>query len=86
MERLVFENNFEIEQMTGDRIGKAKRIDDAQGRYIEFAKASIMNMSLKGMKVILDTANGAAYKIAPPIFEELGAEVIVLNNEPKNRS
>ncbi|MCK5845127.1 MAG: phosphoglucosamine mutase, partial [Victivallales bacterium] len=57
-------------------LGKAYRIDDAVGRYIAFAKASIGNRSLKGVKMVLDCANGAAYKIAPLIFRELGAEVI----------
>jgi phosphoglucosamine mutase len=57
-------------------LGKAYRIDDAVGRYIAFAKASIGNRSLKGVKMVLDCANGAAYKIAPLIFKELGAEII----------
>lgn len=59
-----------------DLIGKAYRIDDARGRYIEFAKGSIKNHSLKKLRVVLDCANGAAYSIAPRIFKELGAEVI----------
>jgi len=63
-------------------LGKAYRLDDAAGRYIEFAKASIGNHSLKGLKIVLDCANGAAYKIAPPIFGELGAEVVVVAAEP----
>jgi len=63
-------------------IGKARRIDDARGRYIEFAKASVDNHSLKGLKVVLDCANGAAYSIAPLIFQELGAEVIAANVQP----
>jgi len=63
-------------------LGKAYRVDDAAGRYIEFAKASIGNHSLKGLKIVLDCANGAAYKIAPPIFRELGAEVVELGVAP----
>lgn len=63
-------------------IGKAYRIDDARGRYIEFAKSSIQNQSLEGLKVVLDCANGAAYWIAPLIFKELGAEVIKVGTEP----
>ncbi|MBW2967432.1 phosphoglucosamine mutase [Candidatus Woesearchaeota archaeon] len=66
----------------GLSVGKARRIDDASGRYIEFIKNSIKNMSLRGLKVVLDCANGAAYKVAPSIISELGAEVIVLNNGP----
>lgn len=82
IEKLVLNNHFKTEEHTGKKIGKAKRIDDAQGRYIEYAKGSIQNQSLKGLKIVLDCANGAAYKIAPLIFEELGAEVVVLNNNP----
>ncbi|MBO7147510.1 MAG: phosphoglucosamine mutase [Lentisphaeria bacterium] len=59
-----------------DQIGKAYRIDDARGRYIEFAKSSIRNTSLRGIKAVLDCANGAAYSIAPLILRELGVEVI----------
>lgn len=62
--------------VSSELIGKAYRIDDARGRYIEFAKSSIRNHSLKGLKVVLDCANGAAYSIAPLILRELGAEVI----------
>jgi phosphoglucosamine mutase len=64
-------------------IGKAKRLDDADGRYIEFVKSSFpRNFSLSGKKVVIDTANGAAYKIAPKILWELGAEVITIGNVP----
>jgi len=65
-----------------EQIGKAYRIDDAKGRYIEYAKSTIKNQSLKGVKLVLDCANGAAYKVAPIIFKELGAEVITLNDAP----
>lgn len=82
IEKLVLENNFDTSKVIGKNIGKAKRIDDAAGRYIEYAKGTILNISLKGYKIVLDCANGAAYKIAPMIFRELGAEVIVLNNKP----
>ncbi|MCQ2353051.1 MAG: phosphoglucosamine mutase [Victivallaceae bacterium] len=63
-------------------IGKARRIDDARGRYIEFAKSSIKNHSLAGLKIVLDCANGAAYAMAPAIFRELGAEVIEIGVAP----
>jgi len=63
-------------------IGKAHRLDDARGRYIEFAKASVKNCSLKGLKIVLDCANGASYSIAPLIFQELGAEVIPISTHP----
>lgn len=82
IETLALNNNFSTSEFSGKKIGKVVRIDDAQGRYIEFAKSSIRNHSLKGLKIVLDCANGAAYKIAPLIFKELGAEVITLNNNP----
>ena len=74
--------NQDTSEITGERIGRAFRIDDAAGRYVEFAKASAQNISLKGLKIVLDCANGAAYKISPAIFSELGADVVVLNNQP----
>ncbi|MDB2673898.1 hypothetical protein N9Y81_02995 [Akkermansiaceae bacterium] len=64
------------------RLGKAFRIDDATGRYIEFAKASIGTQNLKGLKVVVDCAHGAGYFVGPLIFEELGAEVITLGTSP----
>ena len=65
-----------------EQIGKAFRIEDARGRYIEFAKGTIRNQSLKGIKAVLDCANGAAYYIAPIIFKELGVEVIRTATSP----
>ena len=66
-----------------ESMGKAKRLDDAAGRYIEFVKSSFpKNLSLSGMKIVIDTANGAAYKIAPKILWELGAEIIKIGAEP----
>ncbi len=70
-------------QPTGDDVGKAFRIDDARGRYIVFLKHTFpQELSLDGMKIVLDCANGATYKVAPAVFEELGAEVIRLGTEP----
>jgi len=66
----------------GSEIGKAYRIDDARGRYIELVKNTIENYSLEGMRVVIDCANGASYAIAPKVFAELGAEVFALNVEP----
>ncbi|MFH1257001.1 MAG: phosphoglucosamine mutase [Candidatus Diapherotrites archaeon] len=66
----------------GAQIGKAFRIDDAKGRYIEFVKSSIENQGLEGLKLVVDCANGAAYDIAKWVFKELGAEVIALNLSP----
>lgn len=76
IERYVLSGEINSEHIDSSNIGKAYRIDDARGRYIEFAKSSIRNHSLKGLKIVLDCANGAAYHIAPLIFKELGTEVI----------
>ncbi len=70
-------------QCTHRKIGSSKRIDDVIGRYIVSIKSSFPNnLSLSGMRIILDCANGAAYKVAPTILEELGADLIVVNNKP----
>jgi phosphoglucosamine mutase len=64
-------------------LGKSRRLDDAAGRYIEFAKSTFANdLTLKGLKIVVDGANGAAYQIAPKVFHELGAEVIAIGCEP----
>lgn len=64
-------------------IGRTKRIDDAQGRYIVYVKSTFpLENTLDGLRIVLDTANGAAYKVAPQVFAELGAEVILLGDEP----
>jgi phosphoglucosamine mutase len=76
IEEIVLRGEINSSHISSELIGKAYRIDDARGRYIEFAKSSIRNYSLKGLKVVLDCANGAAYSIAPLILKELGAEVI----------
>jgi len=65
------------------RLGKAQRIDDAAGRYIEFCKSTFPNeLDLRGLRIALDCAHGAAYAIAPKVFHELGAEVIAVGVEP----
>ncbi len=64
-------------------LGKAERVDDAAGRYIEFCKSTVpMGMDLKGMKIVVDCANGATYSTAPMVFDELGADVWVIGAEP----
>ena len=65
------------------RLGKAQRIDDARGRYIEFCKNTFPNeLDLRGMKIALDCAHGAAYTVAPKVFHELGAELVLVGAEP----
>lgn len=68
--------------VVGAAIGKATRIDDARGRYIEYAKQSLGDMSLQGMSIVLDCGHGAGYMLAPLIFRELGAKVRKLGVEP----
>jgi phosphoglucosamine mutase len=64
-------------------LGKAKRLDDAAGRYIEFCKSTFSNdFTLKGMKIVVDAAHGAAYQIAPKVFHELGADVVAIGCSP----
>ncbi|ANG64936.1 phosphoglucosamine mutase [Marinobacterium aestuarii] len=64
-------------------LGKARRIDDAAGRYIEFCKGTVSGaLSLKGLRIVLDCANGATYHVAPQVFEELGARVIRMATSP----
>jgi len=72
-----------IQTVESSKLGKARRVDDAAGRYIEFCKSSVpMKFSLNGLRLVLDCANGAAYATAPHVFEELGAEVITVGREP----
>ena len=67
----------------GDHIGRARRLDDAQGRYIEFCKSTFPNeLDLRGLKIVVDCAHGAAYHIAPCVLHELGADVIPIGIQP----
>ena len=69
--------------VSSDKLGKARRLDDARGRYIEFCKSTFPNeLDLRGLKLVVDCAHGAAYHIAPDVFHELGAEVIAIGNHP----
>ena len=69
--------------VTSEKLGRAKRLDDARGRYIEFCKSTFPNeLDLRGMKLVVDCAHGAAYHIAPDVFHELGAEVVAIGNQP----
>jgi phosphoglucosamine mutase len=83
IETLVFTGKIDNIRPTAGKIGRAKRIDDALGRYVEYAKASFpRTMSLEEMRIAVDVANGAAYKSTPCILRELGAKVMVAHNEP----
>jgi len=75
--------NQSIKTVLPHELGKAKRVDDAEGRYVEFCKSTFPEkLNLRGLKIVLDCAHGATYHVAPKIFSELGAEVITIGNEP----
>lgn len=83
IERIVGEVDISQHLAKGNSLGRTRRIDDAAGRYIVYAKNAFpLNQSLEGLRIVLDCANGAAYKVAPSIFSELGAELVVLNDKP----
>ena len=87
IENLVFSGEIENIRPTAGEIGKAVRIDDALGRYIEFAKSSFpRGLTLEGMKIVLDCGHGAAYKASPCVLRELGAKVIVYGNQPDGKN
>ena len=87
IEDLVFTGEIEKVRPHSDQIGKAVRIDDALGRYIEFAKSSFpKGLTLEGVKIVLDCGHGAAYKSSPCVLRELDAEVIVFNNQPDGKN
>src|SRR5450830_2168463 len=72
-----------MQVMESAQLGKARRIDDAAGRYIEFCKSTFPNrLDLRGLKIVVDCANGAAYHIAPHVFHELGADVVAIGINP----
>jgi phosphoglucosamine mutase len=87
IESLVFSGEIENIRPTADAIGKAVRIDDALGRYIEYAKTTFpRGMTLEGLRIVVDCAHGAAYKSTPCVLRELGAEVIVIGNQPDGKN
>ena len=83
IEELVLSDDFEDRLPVGENLGSAKRIDDAMGRYVVHAKSCFPNeFDLKEVKIVLDAAHGAAYRFAPLVFTELGAELEILGGEP----
>lgn len=83
IEELILSNHLHSLRPTAKAVGKAHRIDDAVGRYVVFLKNTFPNhLMLDGLRIALDCANGAAYRVAPTVFEELGAEVITIGAEP----
>lgn len=80
---LEIEQVLEQEMVVAPKLGKVKRLVDARGRYIEFCKSTFpSNLDLKGLKIVLDCANGATYDVAPHVFKELGADVVLLSCKP----
>jgi len=87
IEELIWNGEETLIKSAPEEIGKAFRIDDAPGRYVVFTKNSFPNeLTLEGIKLVLDCANGAAYKVAPTIFSELGAKVITIGVTPNGKN
>ena len=87
IETLVFSGELDSLRASPDDIGRARRIEDAEGRYVVFLKKTFpIALTLDGLRIVLDCANGAAYKVGPTVLEELGAEVFKLGVEPNGRN
>jgi len=87
IEELITSGEIDALRPIADEVGKAYRVDDAVGRYIVFLKNTFpRQLDLQGLKIVLDCAHGAAYKVAPAVFEELGAEVIALGVKPDGKN
>lgn len=83
IEKFLFENRDPSHRPTASEVGKAFRVDDAAGRYIVFAKSTFpQELTLDGVKIALDCANGATYRVAPAIFSELGADIVTMGASP----
>ena len=88
MEDLILSGEIErLPKPSASDIGRARRIDDAQGRYIVYLKNTFpRDLTLEGLKIVIDCAHGAAYRVAPTVFEELGAEVILIGDRPNGKN
>ncbi len=87
IESLVFSGELDSVRASADDIGRARRIDDAEGRYVVFLKKTFpIALTLDGLRIVLDCSNGAGYKVGPTVLEELGAEVFKLGVEPSGRN
>ena len=88
IEELVLSGDIDkVPKPPASGIGKARRIDDAQGRYIVYLKNTFpRDLTLEGLKIVIDCANGAAYRVAPSVFEELGAEVVLTGDRPNGKN
>ena len=87
IEELIFANNMHKLHPASKELGKLSRMDDANGRYVDFLKQTFpQDLNPEGMKVVLDCSNGATYRVAPATFAELGVEVITLFNQPDGKN
>ncbi len=87
IERLIESPDFDAVRAGADEIGQVTRIEDSEGRYVVFLKHTFpADRTLDGMKIVLDCANGAAYKVGPAVLSELGADLVVLASEPNGRN
>ncbi|MBK7150554.1 MAG: phosphoglucosamine mutase [Sandaracinaceae bacterium] len=87
IEALLLNGRLDTGRPTGTRVGTAERLDDAPGRYVAFVKAAFPNeLTLEGVKVVVDAAHGAAYRVAPLVFRELGATVYSIGDKPNGRN
>ena len=87
LERLIESSEIDQKRPTGRRVGTAVRLDDAPGRYVAFVKQSFPSqLTLEGLRIVVDAAHGAAYKVAPAVFYELGAEVATIGVRPDGRN
>jgi phosphoglucosamine mutase len=87
IEALLEDEKLDKKGLTGARIGRAERIEDATGRYIVYTKSTFpRDLTLDGVRVVIDAAHGAAYRVAPDVFRELGAEVVELGCRPNGKN
>ncbi len=87
IEELVFGSELDTKRPTGTRVGRAERLDDAPGRYVAFVKASFPNeLTLEGVRIVVDAAHGAAYRTAPLVFSELGAKTHAIGVRPNGKN
>ena len=87
IEALIFGSEIDVKRPTGTRVGRAERLDDAPGRYVAFVKSSFPDeLNLEGIKVVVDAAHGAAYRTAPLVFSELGADTYAVGVRPNGKN
>ena len=87
IERLIESNELDSKRPRGRLVGRAERLDDAPGRYVAFVKQTFpQDLSLEGLRIVVDAAHGAAYRVAPAVFQELGAEVVSIGVRPDGQN